>query len=41
MNATVSTREDFLYNTMEECRGQWDTIADQEYQKLLNEKLGG
>lgn len=24
-----------------ECRGQWDTIADQEYQKLLNEKLGG
>ena len=38
---TKQPPQDFLYNTMEECRGQWDTIADQEYQKLLNEKLGG
>lgn len=33
--------QDFIENTIAECRGEWDTIADQEYQKLLNEKLGG
>ena len=33
--------QDFIFNTIDECRDQWNTIADQEYQKLLNEKLGG
>lgn len=32
---------DFIYNTVEESYNEWDTIADEEYQKLLNEKLGG
>lgn len=33
--------KDFLYNTVEKSRGEWNNIADQEYQKLLHEKLGG
>ena len=31
---------DFILNTTKESYDQWDKIADQEYQKLLNEKLG-
>lgn len=33
--------QDFIYNTADESRDEWDRIADQEYQKMLNEKLGG
>lgn len=31
---------DFIENTMKECKPQYGIIADREYQKLLNEKLG-
>lgn len=31
---------DFIENTMEESDGEYGTIADQEYQQLLNAKLG-
>ena len=32
---------DFLNNTKSECESEYHMIADQEYQKALNEKLGG
>ena len=32
---------DFLDNTKSELEGQYHAIAEQEYQKALNEKLGG
>ena len=32
---------DFLDNTKTELEGQYHAIAEQEYQKALNEKLGG
>lgn len=38
---TKQPPQDFLYNTVEECRDEWNRIADDEYQKLLDEKLGG
>lgn len=33
--------QDFIYNTMQECDGDYSRIADEEYQALLNEKIGG
>lgn len=32
--------QDFIENTKKECEKQYGIIADAEYQKLLNEKLG-
>ena len=32
---------DFLNNTKSECESEYHMIADQEYQKALNGKLGG
>lgn len=37
---TKQPAQDFINNTVKECSDQWGLIADQEYQKLLNEKLG-
>lgn len=33
--------QDFIYNTLNECDGEYSKIAETEYQKLLNEKIGG
>ena len=43
INATHSTNELYagLNNTKSECESEYHMIADQEYQKALNEKLGG
>ena len=38
---TKQTPQDFIYNTLEECDGEYSRIAEKEYQALLNSKIGG
>lgn len=33
--------QDFIYNTLDQSEDEYSKIADEEYQKLLNQKLGG
>ncbi len=37
---TKQPPQDFIYNTLEECDGEYSRIADSEYQALLDAKLG-
>lgn len=38
---TKQPPQDFIYNTIKNSEDEWGKIANEEYQKLLNEKLGG
>lgn len=33
--------QDFIYNTIEECDGEYSQIAEKEYKALLDSKIGG
>ena len=38
---TKQPPKDFIFNVREESDGDYSRIAEEEYQKLLNAKLGG